>query len=60
MSILIVHSVRLRHVASRVDLLVSENRSMARYHGLCDSASHPTVSTVEWGSLTGGSTPDKA
>ena len=47
MSILIVHSVRLRRVASQAGLLVSKNRSMARYHGLCDSASHPTVSTVE-------------
>ena len=34
--------------------------SMARYHGLCDSASHPTVSTMEWGSLSGKSIPDKA
>ena len=48
---LIVHNVRLRHVASRVDLLASENRSTARYHGLCDSASHPTINTVEWGLL---------
>ena len=59
-SILIMHSVRLRHVASCVDLLASENRSMARYHGLCDSASHPTISTVEWGSLFDRSIPDKA
>ena len=49
MSILIVHSVRLRRVASWVDLLATENRFMARYYGLCDSASHPTVSIMEWG-----------
>ena len=60
MSILIVHSVRLRRVASWVDLLASENRSMACYHGLCDSASHFTISTVEWGPLSSRSIPDKA
>ena len=49
MSILIVHNVRLRHVVSLVGLLASENRSMARYHGLWDSASHPTISTMEVG-----------
>ena len=59
-SILIVHSVRLRHVRSRVDLLVNENRSMARHHGLWDYASHPTVGTVEWGLLVGRPIPEKA
>ena len=59
-SILIVHSVRLKHVRSRVDQLVNENRSMARHHGLWDSASHPTVGTMEWVSLVGRSVPEKA
>ena len=43
-----------------VVLLASKNCSMAYCHGLCDFASHPTVSTVEWGSLFGRSIPDKA
>ena len=55
-----MHSVRLKHVASWVDLLASENRSMARYLGLCDSASHPTVRIMEWGLLFDRSIPDKA
>ena len=59
-AILIVHGVRLRHVRSRVDLLVNENRSMAHHHGLWDSASHPTVGTVEWGSLVGRPVPEMA
>ena len=59
-SILIMHSVRLRHVRSRVDLLVNENRSMAHHHGLWDSASQPTIDTVEWGSLVGGPVPEEA
>ena len=60
MSILIFYSVRLRHVLSWIGLLANENRSVARYHGLCGSASHPTVSTVEWGSLFDRSVPDRA
>ena len=60
MSILIMHSVRLRHVASWVDLLASENCSLACYHGLCDSTSHPTVSTVDCGSLIGRSVLERA
>jgi len=40
--------------------LANENHSMARYLGLCDSASHPTISTVDWGSLFGRSIPDRA
>ena len=59
-SILIVHSVRLRHARSRVDLLVNENRSMARHHGMWDSASHPTIGTMEWGSLVGRPVPEEA
>ena len=59
-SILIVHSVWLRHVRSRVDLLVNENRSMAYHHGLWDSASHPTVGTMDWGLVVGRPIPKEA
>ena len=55
-SILIMHSVRLSHVVSRVDLLASENRSMA-----CVILPHTPLleldqgqvigSTLEWQSL---------
>jgi len=33
---------------------------MAHHHGMWDSASHPTVGTVEWGSLVGRPVPKKA
>ena len=59
-SILIVHIVRLRHARSQVDLLVNENRSMAHHHGMWDSTSHPTVGTMEWGSLVGRPVPEEA